>query len=201
MTINKIKAENELFAGKKQELENRKEMILKDDERSEKYKQEQTQIIKNNIADLINEKEPLIAEMIETEKKELKEKLANVSYELSADDVQKEILKELRVARVSSELVSRYKDKNVTGLVERAKKEVENNSLEALAYIHAMKLLDVNPLTIEQLEQMYMEYTLPKEVKTIKEELNELENELERFKITVYGDPFENAMKKVKAVR
>lgn len=201
MTINKIKAENELFAGKKQELENKKEMILKDDERSEKYKQEQTQMIKNNIADLINEKEPLIAEMIETEKKELKEKLANVSYELSADDVQKEILKELRVARVSSELVSRYKDKNVADLIERAKQEVENNSLEALAYIHVMKLLDVNPLTIEQLEQMYMEYTLPNEVKTIKEELNELENELERLKITVYGDPFQNAIKDVKAGR
>lgn len=198
MTINNIKSENKLFASKKQELENKKEMILKDDERSEKYKHEQVTAIERSLADLINNKEPLIAEMIEQEQKRLQEKLANVSYDLSVDDVQKEILKELRVARVSSELVSRYKDKNTDELIEQATKEIEEESIEALAYIHAMKLLDVNPLTIEQLEQAYMEYTLPNEVKTIKEELNELENELDRLEKIVNGDPFMNLLNKYK---
>lgn len=198
MTINNIKSENKLFASKKQELENKKEMILKDDERSEKYKQEQVMAIERSLADLISNKEPLIAEMIEQEQKRLQEKLANVSYELSADDVQKEILKELRVARVSSELVSRYKDKNTDELIEQATKEIEEESIEALAYIHAMKLLEINSIVVERLENRYLEYVSSDEAKEIKQKLNDLEIEFDRLEKIVNGDPFMNILNKYK---
>ncbi|UQF72095.1 hypothetical protein M2901_10070 (plasmid) [Vagococcus lutrae] len=198
MTINNIKSENKLFASKKQELENKKEMILKDDERSEKYKHEQVTAIERSLADLINNKEPLIAEMIEQEQKRLQEKLANVSYDLSVDDVQKEILKELRVARVSSELVSRYKDKNTDELIEQATKEIEEESIEALAYIHAMKLLEINPIVVERLENRYLEYVSSDEAKEIKQKLNDLEIEFDRLEKIVNGDPFMNILNKYK---
>lgn len=198
MTINNIKSENKLFASKKQELENKKEMILKDDERSEKYKHEQVTAIERSLADLINNKEPLIAEMIEQEQKRLQEKLANVSYDLSVDDVQKEILKELRVARVSSELVSRYKDKNTDELIEQATKEIEEESIEALAYIHAMKLLEINPIVVERLENRYLEYVSSDEAKEIKQKLNDLEIEFDRLEKIVNGDPFMNIVNKYK---
>lgn len=198
MTINNIKSENKLFASKKQELENKKEMILKDDERSDKYKQEQVTAIERSLADLISNKEPLIAEMIEQEQKRLQEKLANVSYELSADDVQKEILKELRVARVSNELVSRYKDKNTDELIEQATKEIEEESIEALAYIHAMKLLEINSIVVERLENRYLEYVSSDEAKEIKQKLNDLEIEFDRLEKIVNGDPFMNILNKYK---
>lgn len=75
-------AENKLFASKKQELENKKEMILKDDERSDKYKHEQVTAIERSLADLISNKGPLIAEMIEQEQKRLQENLANISDDI-----------------------------------------------------------------------------------------------------------------------
>lgn len=64
-------AGNKLFTSKKQELENKKEMILKDDERSDKYKHEQVTAIERSLA-----------EMIEQEQKRLQENLVNISDDI-----------------------------------------------------------------------------------------------------------------------
>lgn len=179
-------------------LENERKEIEQAEEFTFDYKQEQMSELDKQIKDMREKFEPDIMKSFEEKQLEYQSVHDNSDFNLTDEEVNRELLKRMKINDKTDELVEAYQ--NVEGsylkneLVNKAKELMKTNSPYVESYIKAMKKLGVNVAHIHNLQEEYKEQNLTKEQKKANESLTQLEELKRDFMYEVDNEPIEHVM-------
>lgn len=196
--MNKINQLREKRNNKIINLEEKMKELQADPTYSAEYKAEQSAKIDKEIEEARESLEPEIYEKIQSYKEDKLQEVHSAEFDITPDEANIELLKELRVQAKATELVNKYQGQDPkrigNQLIDEAQELIQAKSPYIQSYLTALKQLGVLGARFISLEQQAQEVRLNSKQIKAKEQLEEIKQIEKDFNRETGGSPITEVM-------